>query len=73
MGGAAAGTVGEVEQRTPSLISRIAIGVLLALLSILIPGEADRYLETPLTWRELFPVRPRSRASSTWLTQDFAG
>jgi hypothetical protein len=37
------------------LIARLVLGLLLAAASVLIPGEAPRLLETPLTWADLGP------------------
>ncbi len=50
---------GEGTASEPSLISRVLLAMLLAAGAVLIPGEATRALETPLSWSDLFQRQPR--------------
>ncbi len=53
-----------VPARGGSIMSRLLLALVLAATSVLIPGEADRFLEAQLTWWELAPSRRRSDTSS---------
>lgn len=58
-------TEGEPVQKDARLISRLPLALLLAAMSVLIPGEAGRFLETRIGWSELVPA---PRMSLTWVS-----
>jgi len=52
--------VDDLARRYARLISRLVLALLLAAVSVLIPGEATRFLEAPLDWWDLDPRHWRS-------------
>lgn len=50
----------DLAPRESGLISRLPLALVLAVISVLVPGEASRFLEAPLDWTELSPLRWRS-------------
>jgi hypothetical protein len=61
--------VDDLARRYARLISRLVLALLLAAVSVLIPGEATRFLEAPLDWSDLAPKHrtslTRMRCSAT--------
>lgn len=52
---------GDLADPGTRLISRLVLALVLAAIAVLIPGEANRFLDAPLEWSDLFTTPRRFR------------